>query len=150
MSVSFFRQHLKASPLPLSQAAPGFLSVGPGGWPTDGPTTAHQQKKKKTPCEEKVYNKGHGKQSREGENSFGRLTGTGSAFLYHGSAESEWTERERSTNGTSPPSVYRLCLSVSRLGGDSRGLTGGNLWGEGRCHVKRLLTRVQTLVEADN
>lgn len=47
MSVSFFRQHLKASPLPLSQAAPGFLSVGPGGWPTDGPTTAHQQKKKK-------------------------------------------------------------------------------------------------------
>lgn len=37
---------------------PRLLSSPWDGGLTDGPTTAHQQEKKHTPCEGKVYNKG--------------------------------------------------------------------------------------------
>lgn len=66
MCLSFFGQHVNASPLPLFQAAPGFLSVGRrADRRTDDIPPAE-----KTPCEEKVYKKGHTTQNREGENLF--------------------------------------------------------------------------------
>lgn len=127
-------RYLNASQLPLVQAAPGFLSVD--GGLTNGLTTAHQQEKHYV--KKKVHKKGYGKGTcegegeGEGENVFCRLT-TAPSGAFCGSAESEWTELERSRTVSAAVRAHRLCDRSHRgclaAAGGNRGLAGETLNG---------------------
>lgn len=120
MCHSFFGKHLNASPLPLFEAAPDFPSVG---------RRADRQTDDSPPAEKnhhvkKKYIK------RDTQSKFVRVR-TYSCHHHHrvrvlnGSAESEWTERERSRT-VSPtvrahrPSDRLHCVCLSTVGGDWR------------------------------
>ncbi len=117
----------------------------PGGWPTDGRTTAHrQQKKKKHHVKEKYIKRDtESKLERVRSHSVVSPAGFFFVFFFYGSAESEWTERERSSHGTSPASArlpFTPCPSVSRWGWYRR-IHRGKLESRVVFLVRRLLMR---------
>lgn len=116
MCHSFFGKHLNASPLPLFEAAPGFPSVG----------RRADRRTDDSPPAEKNHHVKKKYIKRDTQSKFVRVR-TYSCHHHHrvrvfnGSAESEWTERERSRT-VSPtvrahrPSDRLHCLPVNRWG----------------------------------
>lgn len=135
----YFRQPVNASSLPLFQAAPASPPRWDRrGWPTDG---RQPISRKKHHVKNRYIKKGHGKQTARVRSYSSHHQHRVNVF--NGSAESEWTEREKSrtVSPTVRPCTLCLCLSVCQLLEVIRGLTGWSHWFVGCFLVKRLINR---------
>lgn len=106
---------------------PRLVSSRWDGGQSDGRSDGRQptSRKKKTPCEEKVFKEGHGKANLRGGWEVIHWSRRHRVSVLKGSAESEWT-RSRTVSPTvraHRPSDHLHCVCVPTSGGD-RAFTG--------------------------